>query len=419
MALLALCYLVSLTFVGYLLFSKRRFDVARDSIEYRIHVNGIRGKSSVTRYVSAVLRSAGLRTYGKTTGTAARIILSDGQDAAVPRRGYANVNEQVGIINSFAARRAQAIVMECMAINPDYQDWLESKVMHSHITIITNVRIDHQEEMGESLLDIAHSLARSVPENAIVIIAERNTAVLEIIYRECIRKRSRLIVASGQSVSAHDLVIFGHMAHPDNVAIGLEVAKLFHIPPRQALQAMAGATPDPGAFHFEYFTLLGREVVWANLFAVNDKESFAQFATMLAHRFPDYYRIAMLNNRQDRPSRVEMFSKLSQHEYRAHAIVALGDYEERLHKSVRRKDIRVALLGNSSKYADSDGDELLKRIVSMSNQPKVLLVGTVNIHTSQSERILSYISSRTGIDSFAPVPLYQLNPKRQEAMHVD
>ena len=40
----------------------------------RIHVNGSRGKSSVTRLIAAGLRAGGLKTLAKTTGTAPLII---------------------------------------------------------------------------------------------------------------------------------------------------------------------------------------------------------------------------------------------------------------------------------------------------------------------------------------------------------
>ena len=45
-----------------------------EEFEHRIHVNGIRGKSSVTRLIAAALREGKVKTLGKTTGTAARTI---------------------------------------------------------------------------------------------------------------------------------------------------------------------------------------------------------------------------------------------------------------------------------------------------------------------------------------------------------
>ena len=45
------------------------------AVPIRIHVNGSRGKSSVTRLIAAGLRESGLRILAKTTGSRARLIL--------------------------------------------------------------------------------------------------------------------------------------------------------------------------------------------------------------------------------------------------------------------------------------------------------------------------------------------------------
>jgi gamma-polyglutamate synthase len=415
MVMLALCYVVLELFIAILVTNKLSFDKTRDSIRYRIHVNGIRGKSTVTRYTAAILRDAGIRTFGKTTGTAARVIMPNGEDAIIQRRGYPNVNEQLRMIRSFAARKAEAVVMECMAINPDYQDWLESKVMRSQIVIITNVRIDHQEEMGKELTDIARSLARSIPKNAILITAERRSDVLAILQEECTRKGTKLIQAPTWKVKEQDLATFDHVAHKENVAIGLAVAKLFKLSPEQALTSMAAAPADPGAFQIQSFEQKGKFVKWANLFAVNDKESFAQIADGLAKKYAGHYRVALLNNRHDRPSRVEMFAKLAQENLQADAIVALGDYEERVKKSVNRKDTKIALFGNTSKHASSSGRELTDKVMALSNESgkkQLLVVGTVNIHTKQSENILKHIAEVTKTNlTQTNLPVY--NPSKR------
>ena len=48
---------------------------------------------------------------------------------------------------------------------------------------------------------------------------------------------------------------------------------------------MAAAPADPGAFQIQSFNQSGKQVKWANLFAVNDKESFAQIADGLAKKY--------------------------------------------------------------------------------------------------------------------------------------
>ena len=49
------------------------------TIPIRIHVNGSRGKSSVTRLIAAGLRSGGLNTIAKVTGSAPRRINEKGK----------------------------------------------------------------------------------------------------------------------------------------------------------------------------------------------------------------------------------------------------------------------------------------------------------------------------------------------------
>src|SRR5947209_7544336 len=64
----------------------------------RVHVNGTRGKSSVTRLIAAGLRAAGRITCAKTTGTLPRFILPDGRELPIFRPGRPNVLEQVGVV---------------------------------------------------------------------------------------------------------------------------------------------------------------------------------------------------------------------------------------------------------------------------------------------------------------------------------
>ena len=51
-----------------------------NNIPIRVHVNGTRGKSSVTRLIAAGLREGEIRTFAKTTGTSPRIINDKGDD---------------------------------------------------------------------------------------------------------------------------------------------------------------------------------------------------------------------------------------------------------------------------------------------------------------------------------------------------
>ena len=73
-----------------------------DSIPLRIHVNGTRGKSSVTRLVAAGLREGGIRTFAKTTGTAPRVIDAEGRDRIIHRLRLPSIGEQVRLMDYFS-----------------------------------------------------------------------------------------------------------------------------------------------------------------------------------------------------------------------------------------------------------------------------------------------------------------------------
>jgi len=73
--------LAALTVYGLLEYRAHRFHLR--SIPVRIHVNGTRGKSSITRLIAAGLRAGERRVVAKTTGTKPRIILEDGREIPI------------------------------------------------------------------------------------------------------------------------------------------------------------------------------------------------------------------------------------------------------------------------------------------------------------------------------------------------
>ncbi len=108
-----------------------------NSIRFRIHVNGTRGKSSVTRLIAGALREHGIRTYAKTTGTLPRMIMEDGREYPIYRPSGANIIEQLRIVSLAARNKADAIVVECMALQPILQSITELKFIRATHGVIS------------------------------------------------------------------------------------------------------------------------------------------------------------------------------------------------------------------------------------------------------------------------------------------
>jgi poly-gamma-glutamate synthase PgsB/CapB len=273
-------------------------------ISTRVVVNGIRGKSSITRLCAGALRGGGLVTVAKTTGTAARFIAPDGTERPVARRfGLANVVEQIGIVRDAVGFSPDALVIECMAITPDLQEINERELVRSTVCVISNVREDHLAEMGPTLDDVARSLARSMPVGGICVTAERER--VHILREEAARRNCRLVEVDAESVSDVEVGRFTSITFKENVAIALAVAALSGIDREVALRGMVSAEPDPGALTVRRYALAGdRRVVFANIFAANDPDStLMNFELLLERRLIVDPLNLVINCRSDRLER--------------------------------------------------------------------------------------------------------------------
>ncbi len=369
-----------------------RHRVRLEGLELRIHVNGIRGKSTVTRILAGLLREAGYVTVGKSTGTFAAVIDPDGNDIPIVRRGPPTILEQISVIRRHVTPDVDALVIECMAINPVYQEVSESKIVRSNIGVLTNVREDHQDVMGESLRDIARSLMSTCPVDGTLITAEQNPAIRRVILREAAARGTQVVFADPSLVTDEDLARFDYVAFPDNVAIGLALARLLGIPREVAMRGMVKAPPDPGVLRMRDLRIGSKRVTWANLFAVNDRESMiAAMEKVAAYRTDATTTVGILNNRPDRERRAVQFADIAVSDLSFDRLVTFGAFEELV--TDRLVDLgypldRIINLGDRSRPSL---DEILERAVLAMPTPHVLLVGFVNIHTEQAEMLMSYL----------------------------
>ena len=295
-----------------------------EAIPLRIHVNGTRGKSSVTRLVAAGLREGGLRTFAKTTGTAPRVIDADGKDRIIHRLRLPSIGEQVRLLNYFASEKPEAVVMECMAVQPQYQWIAEHQMVRSHIGVITNVRPDHLDEMGPTEDDVAYSLCNTIPVDGVLITAEdQKTSLLE---QAASSNRSDFIFSDDTSVTDDELDQFTYMEHPSNVAVALDVCKKAGISRDIALAGMHKVRPDLGALIAWNLDVKEKRLQFVNGMAANDPVSTLQIWKFVIDRYPAVGGTCVFfNSREDRPLRTRQMIELTLEEIKPDHFFIRGD----------------------------------------------------------------------------------------------
>lgn len=276
-----------------------------ESIPIRIHVNGTRGKSGVTRLIAAGLRAGGLRTCAKTTGTMPRMIFPDGKEYPVFRPSRANVIEQLRIVRAAAQEQADALVIECMALQPALQSLCELKIVRATHGVITNARADHLDVMGPAVADVARAFAGTVPVNGTLYTAEQSHRA---IFEQAARDRHSQVVAINDddvaSVSWDELEQFPYIEHPDNVALALRVCGDLGVDRSTALLGMWQAAPDPGVMTVSPTGRARDASVFINGFAANDPDSTGRIWELVLQRYGQQrQRVAIINCRADRADR--------------------------------------------------------------------------------------------------------------------
>lgn len=368
-------------------------------LQVRVHVNGIRGKSTVTRLVASVLREGGFITVAKTTGSAARVIGPAGEEDRIFRRGAATINEQIDIVREYITPDVEALVIECMAVKPLYQQYSQELMVKSDITIITNVREDHQEEMGETLEQIADSLSVTIPPGGILITAEERPDLQERLRRNAEARGCSFVYADAASVTDDEMRGFHYLQFKSNVATGLAVAEILGIDRTVALRGMWKCLPDVGVVTLEHYDIEGKDVLWVPLFAANDRESVVMTLDLLR----SYYKsevtvIGILNNRWDRGRRAELFARMvpvDLSDYLDH-VITFGAFERQVSAKMLELGYPPDRVTNLGETVSPSLDTILETVASLIPGRHGVLIGLVNIHTEQAEMLLEHFRQLRG-----------------------
>jgi len=293
-----------------------------NNIPIRVHVNGARGKSSVTRLIAAGLREGKLKTFAKTTGTSPRIINDRGEDIEIHRLRSASIGEQIKLIRYFSKKKPDALIIECMAVNPQYQWVSEHKIIKSTLGVITNVRPDHLDEMGSSNNEIALSLSNTIPFNSQVITAENST--IEPLQKIAKNRTSKLKFSNSYDVDEKYIKDFPFIEHPENIALALKVCKTLGINKDVALQGMKKTNPDPGALFVWNIKYNSNRCKFISGFAANDPSSTMMVWNLIKNRFNGKSCI-FLNTRNDRRYRTIQLISLVMKDIKPDFFIIRGD----------------------------------------------------------------------------------------------
>jgi len=342
-------------------------------IPIRIHVNGTRGKSSVTRLICAGLREAGFSVLGKTTGTDPRILDLEGKDRKIHRLQKPSIGEQVRFLRYFSQLRPRAIILECMAVQPQYQWITEQHMVKSTHSVITNARLDHVEEMGHRLRDIAMSLSNTIPFKGTLFTAEQDK--LDIFKEVAAKRGTEVNAVTDHGVSHDDMIGFNHIEHPENVALSIAVCESLGVPREQALDGMRKAQPDPGALRIWDLEVDGRHFSLVNAFAANDPQSTKTIWNMIKeHPSLDHeHTCAFLNTRSDRVSRTSQLLELILKDIKPDSLFVRGDKMERFEKPFFSK-----VNGSVEQFSENeDAAVFAKKLLSQKGNTLIFGIGNI------------------------------------------
>jgi poly-gamma-glutamate synthase PgsB/CapB len=347
-----------------------------------VAVTGTRGKSGVTRLVAAGLREAGVRVLAKTTGSKPVLIFPDGSEREIPRAGPASIREQVRLVRLAAAAGADILVSEMMSVGAECLAAESRRILQPGTLALTNVRLDHLDEMGRHKDDIARSLASAFPECADIFIPKEE--IHPVFEEAALRTASRLHpVAPLTTVvepSPGPPLSFGEFE--PNVRLALAVLTSLGVESETAMRGMAHVSPDFGSLRAwrGWFGDPPRPAVCVSAFAVNDPESSAAALLKIGALFPSAARtmIGLLSLREDRGDRtLQWIRAAGEGFFRDFAFVVLIG---RPAPAALRK-IRKSPPPGGTAFSFYDGaspEALMNRVVSAaSGEPVVIGLGNI------------------------------------------
>ncbi len=300
---LAALLVAVLLFLLHLFVERFLLDRRLESIPLRVAVTGTRGKSSVVRLLASILRADGRQVVAKTTGSEPRYLLPDGKEVEVPRRGVPSIIEQKKLVKRAAAMGADCVVAEIMSIHPENHRIESHRLLRPQIVVLTNVRLDHTDAMGETEDEIAEVLALGFAPGATVFVpesenrrafasavAEMGGALVEVSGRvEAESARERPGQPAEEPTDPADLQTeAGPAEFSENIDLARAVGRHLGIAEEVIAAGIRDAAADAGAVRvWEYRSeQAAKSCYLVNGFAANDPRSTLQVVAQVREALP-------------------------------------------------------------------------------------------------------------------------------------
>jgi len=332
----------------FLVYERVVLNRLRNSIPLVVAVTGTRGKSSVVRMLASVLREAGDTVLAKTTGSQAQFVLPDGAVQDVPRRGIVSILEQKKVLRKAVELRANCLVVEIMSVRPENHFVESQQILKPDIVLVTNVRRDHTEAMGETETEIASVLRLDLPPAASVYVPEEFRSLLDPPSAGV--KSARISsVRQGCSDPLRSTFKAPQMTEfTENLDLVASVARDLGVPDDIASRGIENARQDIGKFRVWTYRIGGKRVFLVNAFAANDPESTMRIYEKTRQTLaaaPALFT-GLLNLRYDRPDRTVQWIEALQEKAPSHfkSLYVVGGHSH----VVRRKVKSASILPYSS-----------------------------------------------------------------------
>jgi poly-gamma-glutamate synthase PgsB/CapB len=302
---LTVLFISLLGFVLYLVYERILLDRLRKSVPLVITVTGTRGKSTVVRLLASILREGGKVVLAKSTGSQAQFVLPDGKAENLHRRGMVSILEQKKALRKAVNLKADCLIAEIMSIRPENHFVESQQILKPDIVVLTNIRRDHTEAMGQSGEEIARVLQLDFADKAEVFVSQDSQQYLGPNAHTKRPWRLTVVTPTYGLAGVNAQFVVSKTEFAENLDLVVAVAERLKIDDATIVRGIRNAVHDIGRFRIWSLELHGKRLFAVNAFAANDPESTRRVldkAREILGSSADKFT-GLLNLRADRPDR--------------------------------------------------------------------------------------------------------------------